>query len=406
MEQINIFECLYEDFKLHKPRVIELFAGYGSTTLGLKYLGVEYEHWLICEWALPSIIAYASVHRNELKDYGKDFIKELDKDTIVGMLFNYGVSLDYNKPATLDQLKRVKEEKLRLCLNSIIWSKNLVDISRIKGRDLLVEREREYLLTYSFPCQDLSLAGKRAGMKKGEETRSGLLWEVERILDECKELGALPTCLLMENVVQVHQAGNENHFKEWQLKLEKLGYKNYWSDLIATDYGIPQTRNRCFMVSILGDYNYSFPKRVKLKLTLDRLCEKNVDEKYYLKDEDLERISKWNSQQNPLDDVIDVERERERTIGTITTRVAESQDGGMSASMKLIATPKETIQIKNNNSKGYLNASVGDGVDIGSRMETHRGTVQKKKSQTITCIGGGERGVVIDNGERLHKKVK
>lgn len=115
-------------------------------------------------------------------------------------------------------------------------------------------------------------------------TRSGLLWEVERILTECKELGTLPQCLVMENVVQVHGEGNVEDFNKWQLRLEKLGYKNYWQDLIATDYGIPQTRNRCFMVSILGDYSYSFPPKQPLKLKLKDMLENNVDEKYYLSD--------------------------------------------------------------------------------------------------------------------------
>ena len=121
-------------------------------------------------------------------------------------------------------------------------------------------------------------------------TRSGMLWEVERILTECKELGSLPQILLMENVVQVHSSatdkskGNVEDFNKWQLRLEELGYKNYWEDLIATDYGIPQTRNRCFMVSIFGDYSYSFPPKQPLKLKLKDMLEDNVDEKYYLSD--------------------------------------------------------------------------------------------------------------------------
>ena len=114
-------------------------------------------------------------------------------------------------------------------------------------------------------------------------TRSGMLWEVERILTECKGLGQLPSVLLMENVIQVHGEGAKEDFNKWQLRLEELGYKNYWQDLIATDYGIPQTRNRTFMVSILGDYNYTFPKPIPLKLKLKDMLEDNVDEKYYIK---------------------------------------------------------------------------------------------------------------------------
>lgn len=126
-------------------------------------------------------------------------------------------------------------------------------------------------------------------------TRSGLLWEVERILTECKELGALPQVLLMENVPQVHSTDNVNDFNKWQLRLEKLGYKNYWQDLIATDYGIPQTRNRTFMISILGDYNYTFPKPIQLKLKLKDMLETDVDEKYYLSKNMIDYITSEDS---------------------------------------------------------------------------------------------------------------
>ena len=132
-------------------------------------------------------------------------------------------------------------------------------------------------------CQDLSLSGKGKGMSD-TSTRSGMLWEVERILTECKELGNLPQILVMENVPQVHSQDNIKDFNKWQLRLEELGYNNYCQDLIATDYGIPQTRNRCFMVSILGEYNYTFPKPIPLKLKLKDILEENADEKYFLSD--------------------------------------------------------------------------------------------------------------------------
>ena len=148
-------------------------------------------------------------------------------------------------------------------------------------------------MTYSFPCQDLSLAGKGKGMSD-TSTRSGLLWEVERILTECNEK---PQVLLMENVPQVHSVDNLKDFNKWKDRLEELGYKNYFQDLIATDYGIPQTRNRCFMVSILGEYSYTFPKPIPLKLKLKDMLEDNVSEKYYLSDKMINYIvadnDKW-----------------------------------------------------------------------------------------------------------------
>lgn len=89
----------------------------------------------------------------------------------------------------------------------------------------------------------------------------------------------------MENVPQVHGKKNLEDFNMWINKLESLGYKNYWKDLNAKDYGVPQSRNRCFLVSILGDYNFTFPEPTELKLRLTDLLEENVvDEKYYLSD--------------------------------------------------------------------------------------------------------------------------
>jgi site-specific DNA-cytosine methylase len=115
-------------------------------------------------------------------------------------------------------------------------------------------------------------------MEKGSGTRSGLLWEVERLLKECDEL---PQVLLMENVTQVHSKKNIEHFNQWIKALEDLGYSNYWQDLNAKNYGIPQNRNRTFMVSILGNYTYEFPKPFELKLKLKDMLESDVAARYY-----------------------------------------------------------------------------------------------------------------------------
>jgi len=134
-------------------------------------------------------------------------------------------------------------------------------------------------MTYSFPCQDLSAAGKQRGMEKGSGTRSGLLWEVERLLTECKEK---PQILLMENVPQVIGKKNIKHFAEWLKFLDDLGYKSKYQLLNAKNYGIPQNRSRCFMVSWLGDFYYEFPKPFELKLRLGDMLEEKVSKKYFI----------------------------------------------------------------------------------------------------------------------------
>ena len=289
MEQ-TIFDILYPKYKITKPiRLIEFFAGYGSQALALKYLGVPFEHWKICEWAVKSIQAYKDIHfENE-----SVILVGLNKEQEVERLYKQGISSNYNEPMTKEQINRLSYQQIYDITANNLITHNLVNIQNVKGQDLEIRDtdKYDYILTYSFPCQDLSLAGKGKGMSD-TSTRSGMLWEVERILTECKELGTLPRICLMENVPQVHGTDNLEPWGKWLNRLEELGYKNYFQDLIATDYGIPQTRNRCFMISILGDYSYTFPKPEPLKLKLKDMLEENVDEKYYIEDDLLKHIIK------------------------------------------------------------------------------------------------------------------
>lgn len=366
MNQTTIFDFLYPKYKITKPiRLIELFAGYGSQALALKYLGVEFEYWKICEWAIKSIQAYKDIHfSDDNENYGDIFTKKALQEC----LYNWGISSNYNEPMTKEQISKLSEKQIRQIHNNICATNNLVNIQQVKGSDLEIidTNKYTYLLTYSFPCQDLSLAGKGKGMSD-TSTRSGMLWEVERILCECKELGTMPEVLLMENVPQVHGTKNVSDFNKWQLKLEELGYKNYFQDLIATDYGVPQTRNRCFMVSILGDYSYTFPKAIPLKLKLKDMLEDKVDEKYFISEKMIEGMKRTNFNSYSYDNMNMSNREICRTLTTATGERAPL-----------------FIEIKNATKKGYLEATVGDGIDISSRMEHHRGTVQKEKSQTLT----------------------
>ena len=225
--QISFFDGT-KPYKITKPiRLIELFAGIGAQAKALQRLGVPFEHYRICEFDKYVVQSYNAIH---------------------GTAF---------KPS---------------------------DITKIHAEDLAVVDTDKYcyVMTYSFPCQDLSVAGNQKGMQKGSGTRSGLLWEVERLLDEMNER---PQVLLMENVPQVIAEANAKDFAMWVQKLESLGYKNYWECLNAKDFGVPQNRNRCFMVSILGDYFYTFPKGFPLKERLKDRLEKDVDKKYYLKED-------------------------------------------------------------------------------------------------------------------------
>lgn len=316
--QISLFDGS-QKFKLNKPiRLIELFGGYGSQHFSLSYLGLKFEQWKLCEWAVKSIQAYKDAHfDNDHTDYSKDLTREQIED----WLFNKGISSNYNDPMEKDQIKRLGEVKIRQIYNNIKATHNLVNIQQVHSADLeIVDVDKYcYIMTYSFPCQDLSKAGLGKGMEKGSGTRSGMLWEVERILNECENL---PQVLLMENVPDVIGSKNIAHFSKWLEKLESLGYHCYWKVLNAKDYGIPQNRERCFMVSILGDYYFDTLTETPTKLTLDDFLEDNVDEKYFLSEKMIEYISnnndKWSG--NNSQSIIN------RTIAvTINTRVGSTR---------------------------------------------------------------------------------
>lgn len=225
--QMSLFDGT-EPYKITKPiRLIELFAGIGAQAKALERIGANFEHYRICEFDKYAVRSYNAIH-------GTDF--------------------------------------------------STSNITKISASDLgIVDTDKyEYIMTYSFPCQDLSSAGKQKGMEKGSGTRSGLLWEVERLLRECTEL---PQVLLMENVPEVIGAKNIACFADWIKFLESKGYKNYWQLLNAKDYGIPQSRNRCFMVSLLGDWLYDFPIKQKLKILPIDIFDNNVSKEYYIKPE-------------------------------------------------------------------------------------------------------------------------
>ena len=341
---------LYPTYKINKPiRLISLFSGYDSQALALKYLGVNYEHYKTCEWAVKSIQALKDLHfENDNTDYSKDLT---DKE-IKEYLLEKGISSNYNDPMTESQVNRLSEKQARNIYNNIKATNNLVNIQQVKGTDLCIKDTDKftYLLTYSFPCQDLSLAGVRKGMSD-TSTRSGMLWEVERILTELEEK---PQILLMENVPMIHSIDNVADFNKWQLRLEELGYKNYCQDLIATDYGIPQTRNRCFMVSILGDYNYTFPKPIPLKLKLKDMLEDNVPEKYYLSDKMLEYCLGVNQKESKFP-------RGERFLQSLQT----TNEKGLATTISTNAGNRPVdnfIKIRNATKQGYLEATEGDGI--------------------------------------------
>lgn len=187
-----------------------------------------------------------------------------------------------NLGADFEHYRVVEFDKYAIQSYNAIHGTNFLtmDIRDVKGTDLGIVNTDQftYLMTYSFPCTDISQAGQMRGFAEGSNTRSSLLWEVKRILTELKEMGTLPQVLLMENVVAIHSQENKPHLQKWLDFLESLGYSTYMEDLNAADYGVAQHRERTFALSILGNYNYKFPTIMDLNKCMEDYFEDLTEE--------------------------------------------------------------------------------------------------------------------------------
>lgn len=247
---------------MEKIKVFESFAGYGSQSMALELLkqdiGLDYEVVGISEIDKNAINAYYAARDERLDPNSENYNAE------------YVESLIANKGGyqpTEELLNRYP---------------NYGDISLI---DWAIVPDFN-LLTYSFPCTDISTAGLQKGLAEGSGTRSSLLWECAKAIQAKR-----PKYLLMENVKALVSDKFIPDFRRWAKWLEDMGYNNFYQILNAKDFGVPQNRERVFMISVLSeDAVYYFPKPFKLERRLKDVLESNVDESYYLSDDKIQDI--------------------------------------------------------------------------------------------------------------------
>ena len=207
-------------------------------------------------------------------------------------------------------------------IHNIPESKNLWDITKINVSELPKDID---LITYGFPWQDISICGKQKGMfnDDGSLTRSGLFFKALDIIETVK-----PKIAIAENVKALTSKKFTNEFKIVLNSLEKAGYNNYWKILNATEYGIPQDRDRVFIVSIRKDIDhniFNFPKTYNLEKRLEDILEQTVDEKYFLTNDLISKIVKWKAQQKPFKRVLG----KKSISPTLTARGAGEFHSGM-----------------------------------------------------------------------------
>ena len=304
------------------------------------------------------------------------------------------------------------------------WVTNLGDIKKIK------ELPQADLWTYSFPCTDISISGQMKGFDKDSNTGSSLLWEVQRLLDKGKDNGTLPRFLLMKNVKNIVSKRFLPLFQTWVDYLSSLGYKSFYKVLNARDYNVPQNRERCFMISVLNfDGEFNFPETTELKVTLQDLLEKEVEERYFLSD----RFIKYACDMENRNGFIRGKRFRphdgeSKVAYTITTnpggratdnfvmlpavgaiRGRPNGNGGYTQKLHVKDEPivntittvqkDNVILVPQATKAGYAAAEVGDGI-YTNRMKYKRGVVQKSMIPTLkTSVS--DIGVVVTDKDEL-----
>ena len=230
--------------------LVELFSGIGSQAKALKNLVSDVKIVGTCEWDIQALCAYDAIHN--VSTVVPEEISSLSKEEIYNELAEFTLSNDGKKPMDKKILHSYSKPILERILAAKKRCNNFIDVSSLTGD--LIPSDID-ILTYSFPCQDLSNVGAFHGYNKGIDkdsgSRSSLLWQVGRILTEMKaENKQLPRYLLLENVPALLAERHKANFEEWIHNLEELGYYSKYFLLNAFDFGIPQNRPRLLMISV------------------------------------------------------------------------------------------------------------------------------------------------------------
>ena len=308
-------------------------------------------------------------------------------------------------------------------IHSVPESMNLGDITKIDEKALPKDID---LITYGFPCQDISLAGKQKGMfnDDGTQTRSGLFFEALRVIETTQ-----PRVAIAENVKNLTGKKFKQQFALVLESLDEAGYNNYWKVLNAKDYGIPQNRERVFIISIRKDIDkgYEFPEPFPLKLRLKDMLDDEVDEKFYLSNSpyiDAEKIKQvgqlypnsGNPQASRVYDADGISPAMDTCSGgnrmpkvAVAMRGRYNDEGEVEQQLEIsdreyansITTVQkdsmvaEKIIVREATKKGYAEAVEGDSINLEQpNSKTRRGRVGKQVAQTLTT--SPQMGVVVD----------
>lgn len=275
--------------------LVEFFSGIGSQAKALKNLGIKVNTVGTCEWDVHAIAAYDMIHNSP--DIPEE-VKVMEKPELLKKLEPYTFSNSGKEALDFTSFRTYSREVLQHIYASIIRNHNFVDISGLRGEKLPGNID---ILTYSFPCQDLSNVGAfhgyNKGIDKGSGSRSSLLWQVGRILAEMKATDiSLPKFLVMENVPTLLSKRHKANFETWIRELEALGYVSKYYPLNALSFGLPQNRPRLLMISVYvgNDENLKYHVQEYFRLKTDNAVIDDYRNSRYFKDYTVESLLRTN----------------------------------------------------------------------------------------------------------------
>lgn len=397
-------------------RVFEAFCGYGSQSLALTRYGVQYKSVGVSEVNIAAQAVYYSVQAKKSIEEVEYEHKTVGEKVAELEYKNIGYDFTRRKSAWTTIIKKVKEnrrltelqrQKVESVYSQMQAINNYGDISKINPKDL----PDMDLFTYSFPCQDISTAGKQKGLEKKSGTRSSLLWDCTKIIKEKK-----PKYLMLENVRNLLGSKHKKSFETWLEVLDELGYISYYKIINAKFCGVPQNRPRVFCVSIRKDIDtqeFCFEEDFDSGVRLKDILELEVDEKYYLASDQVEALLTQLREQEEEKRALKALKSNGNTVQKLANEQGNHYGGGLYS--------KEGI------SPSLVSSEGGGGANnipkittncikiVGNISPTNYGAMNVHDPQgvckTLVANGGGntEPKVIIDdtlgyNGVRLYDK--
>ncbi len=433
---IPIFFILQGVTRMEKLRLIELCSGIGAQVKGIENTDLfEVESIATADLDKEVVVSYAAIHCGLTNEMIESYDSYPSKEEMIKALTDKRLGYDFknDKPCDWAKVSRRKDKTKGI---EKYWladklSKNLGDMIKI---DALPDCD---LLTYSCPCQSLSISGHQDGLKwtcqdcgteydpasmsveerytcptcgshNIKSTRSGLLYEVERLLVKAKENGNLPKYLLMENVDALVSKKFVDSFNDWVERLDNLGYNSYYQVINAKNAGIPQNRKRIFVISILKEHDngkFAFPIPFDNGIRLKDVLEDHVEERYYLSDD---KVAKFLENFKVLNRKVTT---RNSDIASCI-RASYFKNGARNIEENIVngngyegivepVTENEVIQIGNiaKEKENFKNPQVGriySAEGCSPTLNTCNGGSHEPKIMQVGSVSSSQDGIVVD----------